>query len=81
MFPIAPQIYPRWFAQSSTLMYLNQKGELYWSTFVFILQLGSKRVLLLVSAQFSKKLDDGPINMTPSNNNNNNNKIVSTPMN
>jgi hypothetical protein len=35
-------------------------------------------VFLLGSAQFSKKIDDGPIDMTPSNNNNNN-KIMSTP--
>jgi len=26
--PIAPHIYPIWFAQSSTLMYINRKGEL-----------------------------------------------------
>jgi hypothetical protein len=27
-FPIAPQFYPIWFAQSSTLMYINWKGRL-----------------------------------------------------
>jgi hypothetical protein len=26
-FPIAPQFYPIWFAQSSTLMYINWKGK------------------------------------------------------
>ncbi len=29
MFPIAPQIYPIWFAQSSTLMFINWKREIY----------------------------------------------------
>jgi hypothetical protein len=28
-FPIAPQFYPIWFAQSSTLMYINWKGRLF----------------------------------------------------
>ncbi len=36
-FPIAPQIYLTWFAQSSTLMYINSKGRPQWSTFVSIL--------------------------------------------
>ncbi len=39
-------------------------------------------MLLLKSAKFSKKIDDGPINMIPSNNNNNKlKKIVSASMN
>jgi hypothetical protein len=37
-----------------------------WGTFVSILLLGSKEVLLLGSAQCFKKIDDGPINMDSS---------------
>jgi hypothetical protein len=40
MFPIAPQFYPIWFAQSSTLMYINWKGTLNSGTFVSILHWG-----------------------------------------
>ncbi len=40
MFPIVPYYYGIWFAQSSTLMYINWKGETQRSTFVSILQLG-----------------------------------------
>jgi hypothetical protein len=43
MFPIAPGFYPMWFAQSSTPIYINYKGEIQGCTFVFILQLGVKR--------------------------------------
>jgi hypothetical protein len=42
-FPISPQFYPIWFAQSSTLMYINWKGRLLGSTFFFILQLGGPK--------------------------------------
>jgi hypothetical protein len=59
-FPIAPQFYPVLFAKSS------RKGRLKGSTFVSILQLGSKELLLLKSAQCSKKVCDGPINVAPS---------------
>jgi hypothetical protein len=59
-FPIAPQFYPVWFAKSS------RKGSLKGSTFVSILQLGSKEFLLLKSAQCSKKVCDWPINVAPS---------------
>jgi hypothetical protein len=41
-------------------------GEGGWGTFVSILLLGSKEVLLLGSAQCFKKIDDGPINMASS---------------
>jgi hypothetical protein len=61
MFAIAPQFYPIWFAQSSTLMYINWKGRLRVSIFVSILQLESKEVLLLRSAQSSQKIGYGPI--------------------
>jgi hypothetical protein len=54
-FPIAPQFYPIWFAQSSTLMYINWNGRLKGSILVSILQLGSKELLLLRSAQCSQK--------------------------
>ncbi len=37
--PLAPQLYPIWFAQSSTLIYINWKRWTIGSTFVFILQL------------------------------------------
>ncbi len=65
-FAIAPQIYPIRFAQSSTLMYINWKGGSWESTFVSVLWLGSKEVLLWGSAQCSKNIADGPINMAPS---------------
>jgi hypothetical protein len=42
-FPISPQFYPIWFAQSSTLMYINWKGRLLGSTFLFIVQLGGPK--------------------------------------
>jgi hypothetical protein len=42
-FPIAPQLYPIWFAQSSTLMYRNWKRWTLGSTFVFFLQLVIQR--------------------------------------
>jgi len=42
-FPIAPQLYPIWFAQSSTLMYTNWKRWTIESTFVSILQLVIQR--------------------------------------
>jgi hypothetical protein len=42
-FLIALQFYPMWFAQSSTLMYINWKGRLLGNTFVSILQLGVQR--------------------------------------
>jgi hypothetical protein len=54
-FPIAPQFYPIWFAQSSTLMYINWNDWLKGSTLVSILQLGSKELLILRSAQCSQK--------------------------
>jgi hypothetical protein len=66
MFPIAPQFYPIWFAQSPTLMYINWKGTLNSGTFVSILHLGSRELLLLRSAQCSKKFGHGPINVAPS---------------
>jgi len=56
MFPIAPQLYPLWFAQSSILMYINWKCMLNGSTFVSILQLGSKKVLLLGAWTMFQKL-------------------------
>jgi hypothetical protein len=43
MFPIAPGFYPLWFAQSSTPLYINYKGEIQGCTFVFILRLGVQR--------------------------------------
>jgi hypothetical protein len=43
MFPIAPEFYPIWFAQSSTPMYIIYKGEIQECTFVSILQLGVQR--------------------------------------
>ncbi len=59
-FPAAPQFYPIWFAQSSTLTYTNWKRVgCRGSTFVSILQLGSKEVLLLrgvLNPKFQKKL-------------------------
>jgi hypothetical protein len=48
-FPIAPQFYPIWFAQSSTLVNMNWNSRLKGSTFVSILQLGSKELLILRS--------------------------------
>jgi hypothetical protein len=42
-FPIAPQFYPIWFAQSSTLMYWNWKGRLFRNAFASILHLGVQR--------------------------------------
>jgi hypothetical protein len=43
MFPIAPGFYPIWFAESSTPLCINQKGEGQGCTFVSILQLGVQR--------------------------------------
>jgi hypothetical protein len=63
VFPIAPQFYPIWFAQSSALMYIYWKGRLQGTTFVFILQLGSKEVLPLGTAQCSKNFVDRPMNI------------------
>jgi hypothetical protein len=40
-FPVAPQFHSIWFAQSSTLMYINWKGRLLENSFVSILQLGA----------------------------------------
>ncbi len=61
-FPIAPQFYCTWFAESSTLMYINWNGGPFGSTFdsIWVVQRGT---LLLGSAQCSKKIGDGPINM------------------
>jgi hypothetical protein len=36
MFPVAPGFYPLWFAQSSTPMYRNEKGEIQVYTFLII---------------------------------------------
>jgi hypothetical protein len=37
MFPIAPEFYPRWFAQRSTPMYINQKPKGSMRKHIFIL--------------------------------------------
>ncbi len=62
-FPAALQFYPIWLAQNSTLMYINWKGTLLRNSFVSILQLGSKEVLPLGSAQCSKKIAVRPMNI------------------
>ncbi len=81
-FPIAPQIYPIWFAQSSTFMiYKLKRWTCFWvSAFVSILRLGSKEVLLLGNAQCSKIFDGKSINMDPSTPKKKK-KVVGTPMN
>jgi hypothetical protein len=43
LFPIAPQFYPIWFAQSSTPMCINWKGGPEGKTFVSVLGLGVQR--------------------------------------
>jgi hypothetical protein len=63
--PIAPQIFPIQFAQSSTLMDINWKGWPFRCTFFLLCDTRSKEVLLWRSVQCSKKLDDGSINMGP----------------
>jgi len=60
MFPIAPWFYCIWFAQSSTLLYKLHYREI--RLFLFC-NWGSKEVLPLGSAQYSKKVIDGPMNM------------------
>jgi hypothetical protein len=62
MFPVAPGFYGTWFAQSSTIWTekVSYKGInlfLFWNNWVF------KEVFPLGSAQCSKKVDDGLINM------------------
>jgi hypothetical protein len=55
-----------WFAQSSTPMYINYKGEIQGWKFVFILQLGGpKRCSYWGHAQCFKKNAGGSINMAP----------------
>jgi hypothetical protein len=53
-FPITPQFYTIWFAQSSILMYINWKSGPKGNTFVSILWLGFKEVFLVGRAQCSK---------------------------
>jgi hypothetical protein len=67
-FPIAPQIYVIWFAQSSTfIVYKLKRWTCLWgSVLVPILLLGSKDVLLFGNAQCSKKFEYRSINMAPS---------------
>jgi hypothetical protein len=60
MFPIISHLYPIWFAQSSTLMYINVKCGSREHPFHNWL---SKEVLLLGSAL--QRFGDGPINMAP----------------
>ncbi len=54
MLSIAPQFYPIWFAHSSTPMYTNWKDKTLSSTWTFVLQLGSKVVILLGHAHCVK---------------------------
>jgi len=66
MFPIAPGFYPLWFAQSSTPLYINYKGEIQGCTFVFILRLGVQRGASIGGMpNVSKKLAYWPTNMAP----------------
>jgi hypothetical protein len=65
-FPIAPRFYPIWFARSSTLMYINWKGRPQGAHLFLFCNRWSKEVLLLKSAQCSKKIGDGQTNMAPS---------------
>jgi hypothetical protein len=59
MFPIAPHLYPIWFAQSSTLMYINVKGGPH-GAHLFHFAIGSpKRVLLWAMPNALKKLATG----------------------
>ncbi len=64
-FPKAPQFYPIWFAQSSALMYINWKGILLGEYIcIYFANGGPKRCLPpLGSAQCSKKIADGLLNM------------------
>jgi hypothetical protein len=67
MFPIAPQFYPLWFAQSSTLMYINWKGTLNLGTFVSNLHLGSRESCFYWKvSNVPKNLVMGPINVAAS---------------
>jgi hypothetical protein len=64
-FLIAPQFYPIWFAQSSTLIYIYWKGRLYRNTFVFILQQEVQRGASIGEwLNVPKKTADGPMNIT-----------------
>jgi len=62
-FPVASQFYPIWFAQSSTLIYINWEGRLLRIHLFLFCNWGSKEVLPLGSAQCSKKIAVGPMNM------------------
>jgi hypothetical protein len=52
-FPIAPQIYPIWFAQSSTLMHINWKGGQ--ASLLLFCDLGVQRGACIVSAPVFQK--------------------------
>jgi hypothetical protein len=56
-FPIAPQIYPIWFAQSSTLMYINWKCKSQGGVHMFLFcNWDPKRCYYWAEPQCSKKL-------------------------
>jgi len=77
-FPIALQFYPIWFCSKFNFHVYKLKGRLYGNTIVFILQLGSKEVFLLGSAQCFFKIANGPMNMALSKMKI---KIINAPMN
>jgi len=63
-FPIAPQFYPIWFAQSSTLRYTNWKGWQKVNTIESFLQLRVQRGASIGKcSMFQKKIVTGPMNM------------------
>jgi hypothetical protein len=63
-FPIAPQIYPTCFGHSSTFMYNKGIGR---NVFGTILGAGGQRGASLVgTAQYARKIGEGPINVAPS---------------
>jgi hypothetical protein len=64
-FPITPQFYPKWFAQSSILMYINWKSGPKGSTFVSFSNWDPKRCFYWGAPNVPKTIGDGPNNMHP----------------
>lgn len=60
-FPITPQIYPTRFGHSSTFMYWRAIGKNVFGTI-----LGAGGASLVGTAQYPRKIGEGPINVAPS---------------